>query len=573
MTALWWRGLLRSPLSGSIRARVVALGLIAAIPAVGMAGIIAGQDYRGRERVAIGHVDRLQGLAIARIETTVTRLDRSMTMVADNLPSPSPGCGEVLREQFARRGIEPPELALFDAGGALVCSSGAESGLPRANPSQTAWFRTAQISQSPILAVTNGQAALAISRHRMVLAALLPKGWFVPAGRPDVEATETAVWLFDASGNIIASNGQTAAALPALPTLVDLQQSQDGSLLAESAGGVPYAYAATRMANGWQVVGAYCATKEHISARRVLLTRLAYLAALLLLGLGVTVLGVDVAFGGPLRRLRHSLTVWQGGGAFDTSGLASAPTELLDLAQSFNRAAVSLREQRDALERGKAQQDLLMMEIHHRVKNNLQIVASLLNLQASRIRVPEARAEFQAARDRVRALATLHRHLYSEGEIHTINMPSFLDELCGQLFQAMGEEPGGRIKLIIEAEEIRLSTDQAVPLALIVTEAVTNAIKYGFPGGLAGTVTIKLAQCADALDLSVGDDGVGIPPGPSETETGTRDGLGLQLIRGFSRQLGATLAVTEGAGTQYRIHMPLRSPLDRDEESVLIDPA
>jgi len=573
VTAPGWRGVLRSPLSGSIRARVVALGLIAAIPAVGMAGIIAGQDYRGRERVAIEHVDRLQGLAIARIDAVVTGLYRSMTVVADSLPAPSSACGEALRGQFARRGIDPPDLALFDAGGSLVCASGVAGGLRRGNPSQANWFRSALASGSPALAVINGLAAATVARHGTVLAAVLPKGWFAPVGLPDVEATESAIWLFDTAGNIIASNGLTAAALPALPTLAALQQSRDESLLAESAGGVPYAYAATRLPNGWQVVGAYSATKEHISAQRVLFTRLAYLAALLLLGLGVTVLGVDMAFGGPLRRLRHALTVWQGGGAFDASLLASAPTELLDLAQSFNRAAISLREQRDALERGKAQQDLLMMEIHHRVKNNLQIVASLLNLQASRIRVPEARAEFQAARDRVRALATLHRHLYSEGEIHTINMPSFLDELCGQLFQAMGEEPGGRIKLIIAAEEIRLSTDQAVPLALIVTEAVTNAIKYGFPGGLTGSVTIKLAQCADALDLSVGDDGVGIPPGPSETETGTRDGLGLQLIRGFSRQLGATLSVTEGAGTQYRIHMPLRSPLERDDDSGLDEPA
>jgi two-component sensor histidine kinase len=229
-----------------------------------------------------------------------------------------------------------------------------------------------------------------------------------------------------------------------------------------------------------------------------------------------------------------------------------------------------LREQRAELERSKAQQELLMMEIHHRVKNNLQIVASLLNLQASRIRVPEARAEFQAARDRVRALATLHRHLYSEGEIHTINMPSFLNELCGQLFQAMGEAPGERIGLVIEAEEIRLSTDQAVPLALIVTEAVTNAIKYGFPGGMRGIVTIKLTQHAESLDLSIGDNGVGMPSGRTETETGTRDGLGLQLIRGFSRQLGATLEVTEHPGTQYSITMPVHPPsADRDHATGL----
>ena len=189
------------------------------------------------------------------------------------------------------------------------------------------------------------------------------------------------------------------------------------------------------------------------------------------------------------------------------------------------------------------------------MKNNLQIVASLLNLQASRIRLPEAKAEFQSARDRVRALATLHRHLYAHGEVHTINMRSFLVELCGQLFQAMGESEGARIALDIEAPERRRLSDQAVPLALIVTEAVSNALKYAFPGGRHGRIRVHLTEEGGSVRLEIQDDGVGIPAGRSETETGTRDGIGLQLIRGFSRQLGATLDVQEGCGTRYVVNL------------------
>ena len=199
-----------------------------------------------------------------------------------------------------------------------------------------------------------------------------------------------------------------------------------------------------------------------------------------------------------------------------------------------------------------------MQEIHHRVKNNLQIVASLLNLQASRIRQPEARAEFQSARDRVRALATLHRHLYAHGEVHTIDMREFLVELCGQLFQAMGEQPGKRLQLHIEATELKMSSDQAVPLSLIVTEAVSNAVKYAFPAGRKGNVWVRLTTDGSTAELDVRDDGIGIPAGRVETEAGTRDGIGLQLIRGFSRQLGATLDVTEANGTEYLVRMPLR---------------
>ena len=130
------------------------------------------------------------------------------------------------------------------------------------------------------------------------------------------------------------------------------------------------------------------------------------------------------------------------GGKFDPQALRGAPIELRELAQSFAEATRSAADHAAKNDAAVAQQELLMKEIHHRVKNNLQIVASLLNLQASRIRQPEAKAEFASARDRVRALATLHRHLYSQGEVHTINMRQFLTELCGQLFAAMGGARG-----------------------------------------------------------------------------------------------------------------------------------
>ena len=544
---------------------MVALGLIAGIPAVGMAGIIAGQDYQSREHVAIEHVDRLQGLAIARIDAVLGTLDTSLKKVAGRLPPPTQGCGDALTAADGEA-IRPAAVMMFDPSGRMVCYTGLGSPLARANMRNAKWFGEAIAGAAPALGTAFGHTVAASARSGFVLAILLPPTWFDLIGGPEIGSNAAAIWLFDPLGTIAASSGQSAAALPPLETLLRLQHSKDETLLAASAGGDPYAYAATRLPNGWQLVGAYASTQEHIKAQRVLYSRLAYLAVLLLLGLLVTVLGADIAFGGPLRRMRTALAAWQGGAPFEVKDLDSAPTELVELAQSFSEATISLREQKAALDQAQERQALLILEIHHRVKNNLQIVASLLNLQASRIRVPEARAEFQAARDRVRALATLHRHLYSEGEIHTINMPSFLNELCGQLFQAMGEQPGGRINLVIKAQEIRLSTDQAVPMALIVTEAVTNAIKYGFPSGRPGTVSILLEQHDAAIDMVIADDGVGIPPGRGETESGTRDGLGLQLIRGFSRQLGATLEVSAQPGTRYRIHMPMRhdNPNRRD---------
>ena len=285
------------------------------------------------------------------------------------------------------------------------------------------------------------------------------------------------------------------------------------------------------------------------------------LLAAWLLGMVATAAAAAVLVSRPLTSLNKSVSRWRPATVFQKRPDCHDPASTRELRQlyvSFQRATLMLHRQQARLAAAIDQQELLMQEIHHRVKNNLQVVASLLNLQASRIRLPEARAEFQSARDRVRTLATLHRHLYAHGELHTINMREFLIELCSQLFQAMGEKAGERLRLEIEAPELKMSSDQAVPLALIVTEAVSNAVKYAFPGGRRGSISVYLKADRDRAELEIFDDGVGIPAGRVETEAGTRDGIGIQLIRGFARQLGATLEVEEGHGTRYKVNLPLQ---------------
>ncbi len=278
----------------------------------------------------------------------------------------------------------------------------------------------------------------------------------------------------------------------------------------------------------------------------------------IVLGVAIAVVGIHAVVTRPLRAVQDAVDGWRMGRTVEIDASADLPSELRALSLSFKRATRTLARRESQLRVAIQQQDLAMQEIHHRVKNNLQIVASLLNLQASRIRLPEARAEFQSARDRVRALATLHRHLYAHGEVHTINMRLFLLELCGQLFQAMGETEGERLRLEVEAPELEMSSDQGVPLSLIVTEAVTNSIKYAYPAGRRGTISVQLRRDGDMVELEIRDDGVGIPAGRAETDAGTRDGIGIQLINGFSRQLGATLDVQQGDGTRYLVRMKLR---------------
>ena len=317
-------------------------------------------------------------------------------------------------------------------------------------------------------------------------------------------------------------------------------------------------------------------TKAEVRALSVFIIRVIGIVLLLGLGLVGVSVGANMLVVEPLNRLTGSVTQWRRAGAYDAHDSRLMPVELRELSRAFAQATHGLALHERTLREAETKQELLIKEIHHRVKNNLQIIASLLNLQANRIRQPEARAEFASARDRVRALATLHRYLYSEGELQTLNMRSFLQELCAQLFQAIGEKQGRRIQLHIEAPEIEMASDQAVPLSLVVTEAVSNAVKYAFPGGRSGHVDVILSEVGGGIGrLVIRDDGIGIPAGRAETETGVRDGLGIQLIRGFARQLGAQLEVLEGAGTCYTLTFPLHPReadiADPDAEPVATD--
>ncbi len=566
---------------GSIRVRLALLVLIAAIPLLMLSATIALQNYRLALNATGDAAARLRDSAAARHVSAVTGAEamlQALAESADFLVEDPQACHERLASLLTLQSDRFSNIAAGDTQGSFHCSAHPlpAGGLPALNRDQNRQlfarsaaqtrFALGPIRTSPLTGETVIPATYPIVRHGVVAGLVyagLRTDWF---GRADHTAAQQryALWIADSEGHTVPVSTTGETSLPPDELLGRLRRTAT-LVEARSAGGAPYAYASAALGEGYSLIVAVPARADREAAASLLIRRIGQLFLLLLIGLAGVAVGTHLALVEPLTRLSRAVARWRTDGRFDPASLRDPPTEVRDMAATFAEAIRSVADHAARHQVAVAQQELLMREIHHRVKNNLQIVASLLNLQASRIRVPEARAEFASARDRVRALATLHRHLYMHGEVHTIDMPGFLDELCSQLFQAMGEVPGRRIRLSIEASPLQMSSDQAVPLSLVVTEAVSNAVKYAFPGGRAGHIRVMLTTEGQVADLVVEDDGVGIPAGKTETDTGPRDGIGITLIRGFARQLGATLTVHEDAGTRYSLRMPLnREPADAE---------
>ena len=197
------------------------------------------------------------------------------------------------------------------------------------------------------------------------------------------------------------------------------------------------------------------------------------------------------------------------------------------------------------------EKDVLLREIHHRVKNNLAVISSLFYLQSTYTDDQVTLKLLQESQDRVRSMALVHELLYGSESLAAVDFSKYASDLCEQLIQTYGH-PAGRVRLTKDLEPCRLDIEQAVPCGLVLNEIMSNAIKHAFPGGREGTIHLTLRRRLDgACLLSVADDGVGIPPGLDLAAPGS---LGLRLIRTLARQLDGQIEVVPlQPGTGFRL--------------------
>jgi len=209
----------------------------------------------------------------------------------------------------------------------------------------------------------------------------------------------------------------------------------------------------------------------------------------------------------------------------------------------------------EQLKRALEEKEILLREVHHRVKNNMQVVSSLLTLQESRISDPALLQVFKESQSRISALALVHQILYQSRTQSCIDLQEYTTQLARRLMEAYSGD-GSRIDLQVKAQGVLIGMEQSVPCGLVLNELISNALKYAFPNGSGGTIRIEAGYNGDRrIVMKVRDDGVGLGPDLDWERWPT---LGLSLVRGLvEHQLAGKLSWEEGKGTCFTISFPV----------------
>lgn len=389
-----------------------------------------------------------------------------------------------------------------------------------------------------------------------VLVVTLDVSWLDSLLASNVTQEGAVAGIFDSAGTLIASNNHAAAQYifgtgirsASIRSELVSARGPDGTSYSYTVVPLPreFAYAAFAMRDRDSFGGTYF----HVATDLLLPV----------LMLGAASLAIWIATDRLVTRwlvyLRRVATAYgHGHYAIRPAALAEAPSEFRLLGETFSNMAAAVqdrdRELREALE----QKTLLIKETHHRVKNNLQIVMSLLSLQSGQLKDPASQAALKQAQARVNALALVHRILHEIEDLDAVDVKELLQDLSRQIQEGFGAERRD-LKLDLEIASRRLPSDLAVPLTLFTVEALTNAFKHAYPQGTrGGVIRLVLMPVEDGkLKLTVEDDGMGIDHAATQ-------GIGSRLIQAFAQQIGGTASVASRPGGGTIVSLTFNDPL------------
>jgi two-component sensor histidine kinase len=205
----------------------------------------------------------------------------------------------------------------------------------------------------------------------------------------------------------------------------------------------------------------------------------------------------------------------------------------------------------DQIKQSLKEKEILLREVHHRVKNNMQIISSLLRLQAGYVKEEKYLEMFRESQNRIISMSLIHEKIYQSNDFSRIDFKDYTTDMVDGLFQAYGFDDG-RVVLDIDAEDALLNIDSAIPCGLIINELVTNSLKHAFPDGRDGKIKIALHRTGDAeIELIVGDNGIGFPEDVDFRKT---ESLGLQLVTLLvNTQLEGEVNLDRSKGTEFKI--------------------
>ncbi len=193
--------------------------------------------------------------------------------------------------------------------------------------------------------------------------------------------------------------------------------------------------------------------------------------------------------------------------------------------------------------------EMLIKEIHHRVKNNLTVISSLLSLQSRYIKDESDKDLFKESENRAKSMALIHERLYRSENVKSIDFSDYITSLSRDLFDTYVTSKD-KIQLKLDVENIMVDVDNTVPLGLIINELVTNCLKYAFPSNRPGTININFHKIGSEYVLEVIDDGIGLP---EDFDMDKSDSLGMRLISGLTSQLDGEMEMSNESGTTFRI--------------------
>jgi two-component sensor histidine kinase len=211
------------------------------------------------------------------------------------------------------------------------------------------------------------------------------------------------------------------------------------------------------------------------------------------------------------------------------------------------QTAALILQKNELLQHLVSEKEWLLKEVHHRVKNNLHTIICLLESQANYLENDALRA-IEVSQHRIYAMSLLHQKIYQSADVRTIDMASYIPEFIGYLWESFGSP--SRIQFDLSVNPLKLDIAQTIPIALIINEGVTNSIKHAFPGNSRGTISVSLNRDGESIILVVADNGIGMGPMDIETEP---DSLGLELVKGLTREMGGEVIFDTRAGTSITV--------------------